>query len=178
MLMGKQYKELTDSDRAFIEKQKLFYIASASYAEVNLAPKGYDSMRVLNSSQLLVLDMRGSSNRVARDIENGGEITIMFNAYEGKAHILRTFCHGKVISPSDDAFEEYLNAFNVDGSYIRQIFLFDIYAVESSCGMSIPFMEFKSEREELRDWAIKKVKEDKLGDYMKKNHTPVDLKGI
>ncbi|WP_415405827.1 hypothetical protein ACLHDG_08665 [Sulfurovum sp. CS9] len=35
-------------DIDFIKQQKLFYIASCSEKEVNLSPKGYDSIRMLD----------------------------------------------------------------------------------------------------------------------------------
>ena len=49
--MGKQYKVLTDKNIEFIKQQKLFYIASSSGKEVNLSPKGYDTIKVLNNNR-------------------------------------------------------------------------------------------------------------------------------
>jgi CO dehydrogenase/acetyl-CoA synthase beta subunit len=58
--MGKQYQVLTDENINFIKKQKVFYIASSSGKEVNLSPKGYDSIRVINNSKLIFLNLVGS----------------------------------------------------------------------------------------------------------------------
>ena len=79
--MGKQYKQLKEKDIAFIQEQKLFYLASCSGAEVNLSPKGYDSIRVLDASTLLFMQYPGSGNRTYRDADAGGEVTLVFNAF-------------------------------------------------------------------------------------------------
>jgi hypothetical protein len=68
--MGKQYKELTPENIEFIKEQKLFYLASCSGTEVNLSPKGFECIEVLNAHSLLYLDYPGSGNRTARDIKN------------------------------------------------------------------------------------------------------------
>ena len=80
--MGKQYKTLTQADRVFIQEQKLFYIASSSQHEVNLSPRGYDSLYIIDSSSLYMIDYLGNGNTTARDIEEDGEITLLFNAFE------------------------------------------------------------------------------------------------
>ncbi len=61
--MGKQYKHLTEKDIAFANRQRLFFVASTSGKEVNLAPKGDDCFRFLDEKTMLILDYPGSSNR-------------------------------------------------------------------------------------------------------------------
>ena len=176
--MAKQYEKLTQNDQEFIKKQKLFYLASSSNAEVNLSPKGYDSIRILSASQVLFLDFPGSGNRTARDITNDGEITLLFNAFEGDALILRLFCKGEVITPNDDRFPDFIERFGVNSKSIRQFFLFDIYAVETSCGEAIPFMEFKAERKSLKNWAKSMADEGVLQAYIDDHKIPSNLKGL
>lgn len=176
--MAKQYKKLTQKDKDFINKQKLFYLASGSNAEVNLSPKGYDSIRILNDSQLIFLDFPGSGNRTARDIVNDGEVTLLFNAFEGDALILRLFCKGEIIALEDGRFTGYVERFGVNSTSIRQLFLFDIYAVETSCGEAIPYMEFKAERKSLKNWAKKMSDEGVLQAYIDDHKIPSSLKSI
>jgi hypothetical protein len=95
--MGKQYQALTNEDINFIKKQKVFYIASSSGKEVNLSPKGYDSIRVINNSKLIFLNLVGSGNRTNRDSENNGEFTLVFNSFEEELKILRIFCKTNII---------------------------------------------------------------------------------
>ena len=176
--MGKQSNALTEKDIGFIKQQKLFYIASCSGEEVNLSPKGYDSIRVLDKLTLLYLDFPGSGNRTYRDAMAGGEFTLVFNAFEGDANILRVFCKAKPIEKDDARFEGYLNYFGIDGSYIRQLFVFDIYAVESSCGMGIPYMKYEKERKSLKKWAKNKAEDGSLESYMGEHKEPPSLKDI
>ena len=176
--MGKQYKTLTQKDIDFIKKQKLFYLASSSGKEVNLSPKGYDSMRVLDKQTLLYLDFPGSGNRTYRDAMAGGEFTLVFNAFEGPANITRVFCKAEPIEKSDERFEGYLSHFGVDGSYIRQLFMFDIYAVESSCGMSVPYMKYEKQRNSLKNWAKNMAEDGRLQSYIDEHMEPPSLKDL
>ena len=173
--MGKQYQKLEQRDIDFIQAQKLFYIASSSGKEVNLSPKGYDTLRVLDESTLLFASLPGSGNRTYRDAANSGEFTLVFNAFEGAPLILRLFCKAEIIKERDEHFKTCLDLFHLRQGIVRNLFLFHIYAVESSCGMSVPYMEYKGERDELKEWAVDMDKRDQLEAYKDKHFTPPDL---
>ncbi|MBU1657562.1 pyridoxamine 5'-phosphate oxidase family protein [bacterium] len=176
--MGKQYKSLTSADGEFIKKQKLFYLASCSGKEVNLSPKGYDTLRVLDENTLVFLNYPGSGNRSYADAQAEGEFTLVFNAYEGKAKILRLFCKATVIENKSENFYEYLELFKENENLVRDIFVFHIYAVESSCGESVPFMEYKGERNALKEWVVKMDASNKLEEYKKNHLVPPSLKNL
>lgn len=176
--MGSQYKTLKDSDIEFIQKQKLFYLASSSGKEVNLSPKGYDSTRVLDNSTLVFMNYPGSGNRTYRDATNNGEFTLVFNAFEGKAKILRLFCKAVIVDAKSEKFAEYLKLFEEKESLVRDFFEFSIYAVESSCGESVPKMDYVEERKSLKNWVVKMDKNNKLQDYKANHITPPDLKSL
>lgn len=174
--MGKQYKSLSQADMEFIKEQKLFYIASCSNHEVNLSPRGYDSIHVIDEKSLYMIDYLGSGNRTARDIGEGGGVTLLFNAFEGKPKILRCFCNGEVILKDNHEFALASRFFDEDMDAIRQIFRFDIYAVETSCGMGVPVMNYQEDREQVRDFALRMQREGKFDGYVKDHQTPPDLK--
>ena len=176
--MGKQYKCLRKVDINFIQKQKLFYISSCAEHEVNLSPKGYESIYVIDSSALYMLDYLGSGNRTARDISQDGELTILFNAFEEKPKILRCFCKGEVISKEKKEFASAVSFFKEDPKAIRQIFKLNIYAVESSCGMGVPIMKYQEERSEVRDYALSMEKNGTFDQYAKDHEIPPELKGL
>lgn len=176
--MGKQYKVMTQNDMEFIKKQKLFYLASASVGEVNLSPKGYDSIRVVDESTIIFMNHPGSGNRTYRDAVNDGEFTLVFNAFEGKANITRLFCKAEIIEENTALFEEYLDTFDEKKEFVRNFFKFNIYAVESSCGESVPIMEYKEDRNAIKKWMKKMDESDKLEDYKTKHFIPVDLNKI
>ncbi len=173
--MGKQYKVLKEDDIAFINAQKLFYVASVSDAEVNLSPKGYDSIRVLDNATLLFLSFVGSGNRTSRDAQNGGKFTIVFHAFEGKAKILRLFCSAEVMERTHADFAHYIAHFDVKASLVRDLFLFHIDVVESSCGEAVPFMKYEGERPALKKWMLKMDANHKLEAYKQQHRVPPDL---
>ena len=69
-------------------------------------------------------------------------------------------------------------AFIQEQKLFRNFFKFNIYAVETSCGEAIPYMEYKGERESLKSWMKKMDKSDKLEEYKENHFTPPDLQGI
>lgn len=176
--MGKQYKSLSKNDIDFIQAQRLFYIASASSHEVNLSPKGYDSIHISDPNTLYMLDYLGSGNRTARDIDESGQVTLLFNAFENNPRILRCFCNGKIIGKKDDDFRSASALFQADVSAVRQIFKFNVYAVESSCGMGVPIMNFKEERSGVRDYALEMAKNGQFDQYADKHKSPPNLHDI
>lgn len=176
--MGKQYKKLTDKDIEFIKEQKLFYLASASDGEVNLSPKGYDTIRVLDNNSLAFLNYPGSGNRTYSDATKNGEFTLVFNAFEGAAKILRLFCKAEITEDKSQDFYNYLELFDEKESLVRNIFKFNIYAVESSCGESVPYMDYKGDRKSLRNWVAKMDKNDKLQKYKEDHITPPNLQDL
>jgi len=176
--MGTQYKSLKDKDIEFIKQQKLFYIASSSGKEVNLSPKGYNTIRVLDNGHILFLDYPGSGNRTYRDAVNGGEFTILFNAFEGDANILRLFCKARVVEHKSEEFYRYLELFGEQESLVRNFFIFTIYAVETSCGDGVPYMEYKGDRNQLKDWVVKMDKNKRLEKYKDEHSIPPNLEDI
>jgi len=176
--LGKQYKVLSHHDMAFIKKQKLFFIASCSNQEVNLSPRGYESLHIEDESTIYMIDYLGSGNRTASDISKDGEITLMFTAFEGKPKILRCFCKGECIEKDQSLFKEMRAFFKEDMKAIRQIFKFTVYAVETSCGMGVPLMRYEKDREDVREYALDMAKKGKFDAYQNKHQIPPNLHSL
>ena len=173
--MGTQYKVLTPENIEFIKAQHLFYIASASGQEVNLSPRGFDSARVINESRIIFLDYPGSGNRTARDINDDGEVTVVFNAFSGPAIIVRLFCKGVLIEKEDPKFQEYFSLFDEEEKHVRRIVELNIYAVESSCGMGVPKMQYQKERTGLQKWVNSMHEKGELQTYIDEHDVPPSL---
>ena len=78
--MGKQYQTLDGFLRNFIEKQHLFFVATAplgNSGHLNLSPKGLDTFRILGSSQVAYLDHVGSGAETVAHLRENGRIIIM-----------------------------------------------------------------------------------------------------
>lgn len=139
-------KKLNGTLRHFIEKQQVFFVATAAQdGRVNLSPKGTDSLRILDDTRILWLNLSGSGNETAGHIRQQNRITLMFCAFEGDALILRVYGTAEVLHPRDDGWSDAIAKFpEMAGS--RQIFDVRIDSVQTSCGTGVPYMKFEGQR--------------------------------
>lgn len=163
---------------AFIEKQHLFFVATAAPdGRVNLSPKGMDSLRVKGPNRIVWLSVTGSGNETAAHLLESPRMTLMFCAFEGDARILRTYGTARVIHPKDPDWEEYASDFpRMAGS--RQIFDMQADLVQTSCGTGVPLMTFDTQRggDELLPY-FDEMGEDGVRDYwQRKNKLSLDGK--
>ena len=138
--MGKFFDDIQDQHRLFIEKQKMFFVASAPLAadgHVNLSPKGIDSFKVLGANRVAYMDIVGSGNETSAHILENGRITFMFCAFDGPPNILRLYGKGYTVLPGDVEWEALASNFEILLS-TRQVIVADIYQVQTSCGFSVP----------------------------------------
>lgn len=157
-----------------MKAQKMFFVATAPInGRINLSPKGMDAIRVVNENRILWLNLTGSGNETAAHILENNKITLMFCAFEGSPNILRIYGKGKAIHPKDTAWEAAIKLFpEIPGA--RQIFDITVESAQDSCGMSIPFYEYKGERNQLNDWAITQGQEKVEQYWEDKNQTSID----
>ena len=174
--MGSRYEAISADHQAFIEAQQVFFVATAATdGSVNLSPKGMDSLRVLNPNRVIWLNSTGSGNETAAHVLENPRMTVMFCAFEGKPLILRLYGTAKAIHPRDGDWLELACLLpEIPGA--RQIFDLSVDAVQTSCGMAVPLMDFKAPREDLSDhW--RNQGQDGLEAYWKrKNLASIDGK--
>ena len=73
--------KLNGTFRTFIEKQKVFFVATAAETgRVNLSPKGADTLRIIDDSRIRWLSLSGSGNETAGHLRRVNRITMMFCA--------------------------------------------------------------------------------------------------
>ncbi len=154
--MGQRYTELSEKLSAFIRRQHLFFVGTADRdGHINVSPKGMDSLRVLDNTRIVWLNLTGSGNETAAHLQDNGRITLMFCAFTGDPLILRVYGQGRAIHPRDTDWQELIDLFPpLPGA--RQIVDVRIELVQTSCGFGVPLLDFKSERGLLRTWAEKK----------------------
>ncbi len=172
--MGKHQETLTEPLIEFIEKQKIFFVGTATEnSRVNVSPKGMDSLRVLNPNRVLWLNVTGSGNETAAHVQQSPRMTLMFCAFEGPPLILRLYGTARVIHMNDPDWELMYNYFDpLPGA--RQLFDLSIEMVQSSCGMAVPNYEYIGERELLNEWAATKGDEGIRQYWIDKNQTTID----
>jgi hypothetical protein len=137
---------LTPSLIDFIQRQKLFFVATAATTgRVNLSPKGADALRVKGPNLIRWLNLSGSGNETAGHLRETNRMTLMFCAFDGDALILRTYGTATMLHPRDAGWTEAAAEFpEMAGS--RQIFDMTITSVQTSCGTGVPLMDFKADR--------------------------------
>lgn len=172
--MASQFEAITEAQIEFIKKQKVFFVATAmSEGRINLSPKGMDTFRVLGPNQIVWLNLTGSGNETATHLQFANRMTIMFCAFEGKPLILRLYGTAKAYHERDDYWQKNIHLFPaIAGS--RQLVDMQIDLVLTSCGMAVPIMDFKEERELLKIWAEKKGSGDFVDYYQQKNSISLD----
>ena len=174
--MAKFYDKLSSRLQKFIQNQKIFFVATApEEGRINLSPKGMDSLRVVNENRVLWLNVTGSGNETAAHLLENPRITLMMCSFEGAPNILRIYGKGRAIHPGDADWNDVVGLFpETPGT--RQIFDITVESAQSSCGMSIPFFEYKGEREELNEWAKEKGDEGIQKYWQDRNLTSIDGK--
>lgn len=174
--MGKTYETITDELRAFIEKQHLFFVATAPLAvdgHVNLSPKGLDSFRILSSTSVAYLDMTGSGNETSAHLHENGRITFMFCGFDGPPNIVRLYGTGRTVLPNTEEWADLAGHFPTYRG-ARQIILANITRVSTACGYAVPFMEYRDDRDTLVKWADRKSAEELAAYQGEKNLCSID----
>ncbi|MGC1206195.1 MAG: pyridoxamine 5'-phosphate oxidase family protein [Flavobacteriaceae bacterium] len=172
--MSKQIPSITPDLQDFIKTQKIFFVATAAQeGRINLSPKGHDTLRVLNANKLVWLNLTGSGNETAAHLLKKDRMTIMFCAFDGKPLILRIYGHAKIYHERDDEFQKHISLFE-ENTGSRQIIVLAVDSVQTSCGYSIPFMDFKEERGMLNSWSKKQGKERIEAYWQEKNTKSID----
>jgi hypothetical protein len=172
--MGQQYSELSPKHIEFIAAQKIYFVSTAAdTGTVNLSPKGGDSLRVINATTIAWLNHTGSGNESAAHVLLNPRMTVMFCAFEGSPLILRAYGSAKVLHKGDVEWDEYIKLFP-QSIASRQVFLLDIATVQSSCGMSVPYFSYESDRNDLAKWSEKQEKEGIEKYWVKKNQQSID----
>jgi hypothetical protein len=172
----KQLEQIDESLEQWLVQQHVFFVASAPLSaegHVNCSPKGGDSFAVLGPTEVAYLDYTGSGAETAAHLRENGRIVVMFCAFDGKPNIVRIHGLGELIPLGDKAYDELASHFPPN-SGARAVVRVDVQRVSTSCGFSVPYMDFREHRDTLDKWAEKKGG-DALEKYRaEKNATSID----
>lgn len=175
--MARQFPALEAAHCSFIERQRIFFTASAAGgSHVNVSPRSTDALRVLDANTVAYLDLTGSGNETSAHIKAGGNMTIMFSAFEGPPMIMRLYGNGSVLRAASSVFQEML-ATHFGGTApagARQIVRLAVDIVQTSCGFAVPLFEFKGERDNLKRWTAAKSDAELEAYRREKNRTSMD----
>jgi hypothetical protein len=174
--MSKVLEEIDDELARWLGQQHVFFVATAPLAgdgHINCSPKGGDCFRVLGPSEVAYLDYTGSGAETVAHVRENGRIVIMFCAFTGKPEIVRLHGRGEVIIPGDSRFDA-LAPHIPQNPGARAIVHVAIMRVSTSCGYSVPRMDFRENRDTLDRWAQSKGP-DGLAEYRaQQNSSSID----
>jgi hypothetical protein len=157
-------------------EQPVFFVATAPSSgdgHVNLSPKGYDTLRVLDPNRMAYLDLTGSGVETIAHLRENGRITLMACAFSGNPRISRVHGRGTVHPVGSAGFDELAPQFpELPGR--RSIIDVAVERVTTSCGFSIPLMDLVGDRDRLLDWAEKKGEQGVVDYWASKNAVSVD----
>jgi len=172
--LAEQFPSLTPALSEWIEAQHLFFVASAAPSgQVNISPKGQDSLRILGPNEILWMNLTGSGNETAAHLLETNRMTIMWCAFEGAPRILRVYGSAQTIHPRDTAWDECCDLLPpILGT--RQYYRMQIDLVQTSCGYAVPFMDFREERTALTLWAEKRGTDGVNQYWAEKNQLSID----
>ena len=172
--MAAFFDSISSKHQAFIEAQHMFFVGTAAESgEVNVSPKGMDTLKVLSPNQLLWLNYTGSGNESAAHVNRVNRMTIMWCSFDKAPLIMRAYATVHVVHKTDPRWATLISHFPVhDGA--RQMFELKVHKLQTSCGFAVPFYEYQGERTILKEHWQKKG-DDVLPEYwLNKNAKSID----
>lgn len=178
---------LSASEKEFIQKQRIFFTASAplsSVGHINVSPKSAFEFRIVNDIKAAYLDYSGSGSETAAHIIENKRLTMLFVAFEGSPKIVRLYGEGKLIlidelsQPGNEIYQQlFVGLLPGQANYnagLRCIITLDLERVTTSCGYSIPFYNYISERPTLLEFSEKKGDQGMIDYRSLKNSWSID----
>ena len=158
--MATNYDKLSDRFIDFINAQKIFFVGTAPSGDddVHIAPKGYETLKIVDHTNLVYLDYYGSGNDTAKDLAGNNKITLMWCSFDREPLLLRAFGQGVTVSKGMEDFNNLMKQYfdSYPREIVRQLFKIKITRVMTSCGDGVPLMKFEGEREALHVNSLKK----------------------
>ena len=181
--MAKVHLEIDEKLRAFVEAQRLFFVASAPLGadgHVNVSPKGAADrcFRVLGPHSVAYLDLTGSGAETVAHLRENGRICVMFCAFDGPPRIVRFHGRGEAIAVGDPRFEEALAPFEPLDELAelgrRAVIRVEVERVSDSCGFVVPLFDFAGERDQMDRWLEHKGRDGVEAYHAERNATSLD----
>jgi hypothetical protein len=174
--MSQIYEQLDDKLIDFIRRQKVFFVATAPLSasgSVNMSPKGYDSLAIIDRRTVAYADLGGSGIETHAHIRENGRVTLMFCAFEGPANILRLYGRGQAVAFNEPGFAEQMKLFP-SFERARGVVTIHVDRVADSCGWGVPYFDYRGERDQLRRWVDAKPHDEWAERRLSSNGLSID----
>lgn len=174
--MGKLFPVITDEISDWIQKQKIFFVATAPLAvegHVNCSPKGMDSFRIINNVTVAYRDLTGSGAETIAHIRENKRIVIMFCAFNGPPKIYRFYGEGEVVVAGNEMFNKLNNLFE-PALGVRSFIVVHVNRITDSCGYGVPLYSYEGDRDIIEKWSKAKGENGVKAYWVEKNKTSID----
>ncbi|KIN64663.1 Signal transduction histidine kinase, nitrogen specific [Sulfitobacter noctilucicola] len=172
--MAKQFDQITDDHRKFIEAQHIFFCGTAAEeGRVNVSPKGMDSLRVMGPNRIIWRNLSGSGNETAAHLARVNRMTLMWCGFETRPMIMRAYGTARTLHPRDAAFDHLNSEFAQDNG-ARQIYDMEVDLLQTSCGYAVPFYDYAGERNVLARWSETKGRPGVEATWARDNQHSID----
>lgn len=175
--MGKTYAAIDDRLRDFVERQPVFFVATAPSGDeghINVSPKGLaDTFAVVDEHTVAYLDLTASGAETIAHLRQNGRITLMFCSFERKPNVVRFHGRGRVVTLYDDDFAAWAARFPANPA-ARAVIVVDVERVSDSCGYALPLLSLDAERDLLTPNMERRGAEGVVAYRRQKNRTSID----
>lgn len=183
--MGKTYERIDGRLREFIDRQRIFFTATAPLAAdgtVNLSPKGLTgSLAVLDERTVAYLDFAGSNAETVAHLRENGRITLMWCAFDGPPNIVRVHGRGEPVFRDDPRWPGLLAHFpDIDPARhgLRAVIVVTAELIRDTCGFAVPLMSYEGDRP-LHGSRFARETDESLDAYFRgKEHVGTSLDGL
>ena len=184
--MGKVFDGIDERWREWIDRQPLFFVATAPLAgdgHVNVSPKGpIGTLRVLDERTVAYLDIVGSGAETIAHLRENGRIVVMLCAFDGPPRILRLHGRGEVVLPGEPRYDALLEQAAFEDPAVeasrRAVIVIAVERIADSCGYGVPLLRYEGQRPHSAAWAEKKLRvggEEAIAAYSaEKNAVSID----
>ncbi len=175
--MSKVYEGITARLREFVERQQVFFVATAPLSpegHLNLSPRGLPgTFAVLDDHTFAWLDGTGSGSETIAHLRENGRITVMFCAFEGPPKIVRFHGTGRVVTIYDKEYAGLSGHFaEIPGA--RAVIVVDVERVSDSCGYGVPLMTLEGHRDLLGPYFERRGEQGSADYRVQKNQRSID----
>ncbi len=181
--MGKTYERIDGRLRDFIERQPLFFIATAPLSEdghVNLSPKGRTgSSAVLDERTFAYVDFGGSGAETIAHLRENGRVTVMWCAFEGPPNIVRVHGRGEPVFRDDPRWPGLIDKIP-EGKKpsARAIIVVTADRISDTCGFAVPLMDHQGGRALHEEYFGRKTDAEFATYCESKDHVGTSLDGL
>jgi hypothetical protein len=173
--MGKVFDGIDRKLASFITSQRVFFVATApagADGHVNVSPKGFDTLRIVDERTVAYLDLTGSGVETIAHLRENGRITIMLCAFEGPPRIVRLQGRGRVVEPGGPEWDTWRSRFEASRG-VRSVIVVALDRISDSCGYGVPLMTYDGERPQMPAWVDHKGEEG-IAAYQAEHNLSVD----